>query len=416
METLDLELDIPKPALKVVQTLLDNGFTAYYAGGCVRDWVMGRFHNDDIDIATNATADEIQALFSNTKAVGAAFGVVIVKVSGITFEVATFRQDGSYSDGRYPESYSATSPAEDAKRRDFTINGLFYDLEKKQVIDFVGGLDDIRAHRLRTIGASDDRFEEDRLRILRAFRFAFRFRFSIEKPLSQAIKKYAATLHPSITVERIIVELKKIFKSSHSHLKEATLALFDHSIWSVLFPALIPSSRSEFKKRIHKLNHLPKTVIFPEYLCLVLRPKHHSEVDQIVEQYKLSKQEAATMHGWLAIHEHYRMDPQFSHKIAWVKLMCYPEAVSLVQLFHCELPKKKKRQFEERVKKFLSTHMSHIERCRQKKPLLSGRFLATKGIHPGKEMGRLAKLGEKIAINKNLTSQELVYQLTTEAL
>ena len=413
MQTLKLVLDIPKPAKKVVQTLIDNGFIAYFAGGCVRDWVMGRFHNDDIDIATNATANQIQGLFSNTKAVGAAFGVVIVKVSGITFEVATFRQDGSYSDGRYPESYTVANPQEDAQRRDFTINGLFYDLEKQMVIDHVGGIADIKAHRLRTIGLAKDRFEEDRLRILRAFRFAFRFNFRIEKPLSQAIKQYATSLHPAITVERIIVELKKIFKSSQHNLKQTTLSLYNHSIFSILFPTLTPTSLTQFKKRTRKLNNLPKTVIFPEYLCLILRPTHHTHVNEIVDTYKLSNQEASTMHGWLALNDLYRSDPNMTHKISWVKLFCYPEAVSLIQLFHCELNAQKKFTFEKNVRSFVASHYSHIQRCRKKKPLLSGNFLKSKGIEPGRIMGEIAKAGEKIAINKNINDPEVVYEMVS---
>src|SRR5258707_1500927 len=158
-------------ATKLVRRLRDSGFIAYFAGGCVRDALVGK-PPKDIDIATEADPDDVQRLFNRTVAVGVKFGVVRVLEGGFEFEVATFRSDGVYLDGRRPESVTFSSPDEDAKRRDFTINGMFYDPLADQVVDFVRGKSDLENHLVRAIGNPDERFAEDHLRLLRDVRFA----------------------------------------------------------------------------------------------------------------------------------------------------------------------------------------------------------------------------------------------------
>src|SRR5213076_520648 len=158
-------------ARKVAARLREQGHIAYFAGGCVRDMVRG-LTPKDYDNATDARPETVQALFSHTYAVGAHFGVIIVLEDGFQFEVATFRSDDAYIDGRHPSAVHFSSPQEDAKRRDFTINGMFYDPFAEKVIDFVGGRADIDAKLVRAIGDPAQRFGEDRLRMLRAVRFA----------------------------------------------------------------------------------------------------------------------------------------------------------------------------------------------------------------------------------------------------
>src|SRR5215468_11668695 len=158
-------------ARKVAAHLREAGHIAYFAGGCVRDMVRG-LAPKDYDIATDARPDTVQKLFPRTYAVGAHFGVIIVLEDGFQFEVATFRSDAAYIDGRHPSAVHFSSPEEDAKRRDFTINGMFYDPVAEQVIDLVGGQADIDAKLVRAIGEPAKRFAEDRLRMLRAARFA----------------------------------------------------------------------------------------------------------------------------------------------------------------------------------------------------------------------------------------------------
>src|SRR5258708_25828510 len=151
-------------AKSIVFTLRKAGHQALLAGGCVRDQLMGRQHKD-YDIATSANPTQVQALFPNTESVGASFGVMLVIQDGTAYEVATFRTDGMYRDGRRPESVTFTNAEEDAKRRDFTVNGMFLDLETANVLDYVGGREDLEAKVLRSIGNPALRFEEDKLRI-----------------------------------------------------------------------------------------------------------------------------------------------------------------------------------------------------------------------------------------------------------
>lgn len=196
-------------ATRLVERLRAAGHEAFFAGGCVRDMLLGK-EAHDIDIATSAKPDEVQRLFHRTVAVGAAFGVIVVLEDDFEFQVATFRCDGTYKDGRHPESVSFTTAEGDAKRRDFTVNGLFYDPLEKRVIDYVGGEADLKAGILRCIGDPEERFTEDKLRLIRCVRFGATLGFQIEEKTWKAVCDMA----PKITVvsaERLRDELVKIF-------------------------------------------------------------------------------------------------------------------------------------------------------------------------------------------------------------
>lgn len=196
-------------ATRLVERLRAAGHEAFFAGGCVRDMLLGR-EAHDIDIATSARPEDVQKLFPRTVAVGAAFGVIVVLEADFEFQVATFRSDGAYKDGRHPESVSFTTAEGDAKRRDFTVNGLFYDPIEKQVIDYVGGEADLKEGILRCIGNPEERFSEDKLRLIRCVRFGASLGFQIEEETWKAVCRMA----PQITVvsaERLRDELVKIF-------------------------------------------------------------------------------------------------------------------------------------------------------------------------------------------------------------
>jgi poly(A) polymerase len=198
------------PASEIVAGLQKAGFTAYFAGGCVRDRLLG-VEARDIDVATDARPEQVQRLFPRvTDVTGKSFGVVRVLHGEQTFEVATFRQDGPYKDGRHPESVRFVTPQEDAQRRDFTINGLFYDPIADKLIDYVGGEADLRAKIVRAIGNPADRFAEDQLRLLRAIRFAARLMFTIEPKTWDAIRAGAPSVR-TVKPERIREELNRIF-------------------------------------------------------------------------------------------------------------------------------------------------------------------------------------------------------------
>jgi len=200
-----------KIARVIAQRLREHGHMAYFAGGSVRDMVRD-LPAKDFDIATDATPDVVQKIFPHTFAVGAHFGVVVVVENNTNFEVATFRSDGAYLDHRHPVDVRFSSPEEDAKRRDFTINGMFFDPEKNEVIDFVGGRADIANKIIRAIGDPASRFGEDRLRMLRAVRFATVLDYKIDKATWSALITNSESIN-EISAERIREELVKIFLS-----------------------------------------------------------------------------------------------------------------------------------------------------------------------------------------------------------
>lgn len=205
--------DLRTGADEVASVLREAGYEAYFAGGCVRDWILG-VEPKDYDIVTNATPKQVSKLFRRTVQVGAAFGVVkVLWPRDREYEVATYREDGDYSDGRRPDAVSySQSKVEDVKRRDFTINGLLMDPETDEVLDYVGGRDDLAARRVRAVGDPALRFAEDRLRMLRAVRFAVRLSFSIEDATLAAIRANAEHIK-GVSAERINAELTGIFRS-----------------------------------------------------------------------------------------------------------------------------------------------------------------------------------------------------------
>ena len=199
-------------ALEVSRRLREAGFTALFAGGCVRDQLLG-LEPKDYDVATDATPEQVRALLGHrrTLAVGASFGVITAlgpRGAG-QIDVATFRRDESYTDGRHPDSVAFTSPQEDATRRDFTINGLFYDPVAERVIDYVGGQQDLQRKIVRAIGNPAERFTEDKLRMLRAVRFAATFGFELEKDTLDAMIAMAAEIRV-VSAERIAMEMRRM--------------------------------------------------------------------------------------------------------------------------------------------------------------------------------------------------------------
>jgi poly(A) polymerase len=195
-------------AIKIIRRLRHNGFEALLAGGCVRDMLLGRAAKD-FDVATDARPPQVLKLFRRTLKVGAKFGVVIVLMQDKQVEVATFRTESGYGDGRHPATVGYASAEEDARRRDFTINGMFYDPVKKHVVDYVGGQADLKSRVIRTIGVPAERFGEDFLRMLRAVRFSTQLGFAIEPKTMAAICRGAKNI-TKISGERTAMELEGI--------------------------------------------------------------------------------------------------------------------------------------------------------------------------------------------------------------
>src|SRR5262249_45252751 len=232
-------------AIDVVRKLQQVGFTALWAGGCVGDELMGLSPNG-YDVATDARPEQVQKLFRRSIGIGASFGVIEIigprdQSRGgehLTVEVATFRSDGAYLDGRRPESVTFSSPEEDARRRDFTINGMFFDPVAGQLHDFIGGRADLKAKILRAIGNPAERFTEDKLRVLRAVRIAARFELTIDPDTLAAAQRIA----PQITVvsaERIAEELRKLL--THPNRARGVRLLREFGLVAPVLPELVPT-------------------------------------------------------------------------------------------------------------------------------------------------------------------------------
>lgn len=196
-------------AIDLVRVLQVAGYTAYFAGGCVRDMLLN-IYPKDFDIVTNATPDELEQIFTNTIPVGKKFGVILVVQDGVSFEVATFRSDAGYSDGRRPDAVIFTNAKEDAKRRDFTINGMFYDPIAEKYLDYVGGRKDLKEHLIKFIGDPEQRIEEDHLRLLRAVRFRNQFDFQYDPATYDAVRNHAHLILQRVSKERIRDEFCKM--------------------------------------------------------------------------------------------------------------------------------------------------------------------------------------------------------------
>jgi len=201
-------------ATNIVRRLHEAGFSAFWVGGCVRDFLLNR-EPGDYDITTSALPDQIEKLFERTIAVGRKFGVIVVLEAGRQFQVATFRAESDYRDGRRPEKVTFGDAIADASRRDFTVNGLFYDPLTNKLHDWVGGEADLRAGTIRTIGVPEERFAEDHLRLLRAVRFATQLDFQIEPRTFSAARTIAPKIK-DISAERIREELVKLFRPPHA--------------------------------------------------------------------------------------------------------------------------------------------------------------------------------------------------------
>jgi poly(A) polymerase len=253
-----------RPALQIVRSLQAAGHEAYIAGGAVRDHLLGR-EQSDIDIATSAPPEVCTTLFKRTVAVGESFGVIIVMIGDRNFEVATFRKESGYQDGRHPEEVSFCSAKEDVSRRDFTVNGLFWDTKQNRILDWVGGEADIHSKLIRCIGSAEARFKEDHLRMLRALRFAAQLGFTLEAATQEAIKDLACHIS-LVSMERIRIELEKLLKAE---FRDEGLALMQETglgqaVWARLFKDIPEEWRRKPRKTALEQGTIP--AIVPQHL------------------------------------------------------------------------------------------------------------------------------------------------------
>jgi poly(A) polymerase len=317
-----------KLALEVVQKLRAAGHQAYWAGGCVRDQLLGR-DPKDYDVASSAEPDEIRELFGKrrTLAIGASFGVITVlgpKEAGMV-EVATFRRDATYSDGRHPDAVEFTNAEEDARRRDFTINALFLDPVDNRVIDFVEGQQDIEAQVIRAVGDANQRIDEDKLRMLRAVRFAAVFGFEIEAETLAAVKRHAAEISV-VSAERIAEELRRMIVDANR--AQAVQLLRETGLLSVVLPELTDTID---KQPTDQLLSALENPTFPLALAALLSSLDSQAVRKIANRLKLSNDDTDRA-AWLVYHQ------GTCHKaetMAWHQLqpiLTHPGASDLIAL------------------------------------------------------------------------------------
>lgn len=324
-----------KEARAIVMRLRDAGFVAYLAGGCVRDRVLG-VSAKDYDIATDARPEVVQNLFENTVAVGAKFGVILVVSGGDEFEVATFRADAHYLDGRRPSSVRFGTIEDDASRRDFTINGMFFDPLAGEVIDYVGGQDDLRQGRIRAIGSPRQRFAEDKLRMLRAVRFAAVFGFTIDAETSAAIREMATQI-TIVSPERIAMEMRRVL--TEPGRVQGVRLLVGLGLAAAVLPEIVPqddAGRAGLERTLDVLGRLAEPT-FPLALAALLAEHGPASVVAVGVRWKLANRETDEA-AWLV---KYHGALRGATAAPWSKiqpLLAHEWAASLVALHEVSWP------------------------------------------------------------------------------
>jgi poly(A) polymerase len=369
-------------AIEIIGRLQEHGFRALLAGGCVRDMLLGR-PAKDYDVATDARPADVIRLFRRTLQVGAKFGVVIVLLQSEQVEVATFRSEAGYEDGRHPTEVRFTSAAEDASRRDFTINGMFYDPLQGQVIDYVQGQADLQRRIIQTIGTPEERFGEDYLRMLRAVRFSTQLGFAIEPETYAAVGRNAAKI-VRISGERIAVELEGIL--IHPNRAVGAAMLIETGLAQAIFPGL---GGEGAEQTVAVLGWLRKKVDFPLALAAFFSGFPSSFAVEGCESLKLSRKQDQQIEFLLA-HRGCLLDSKMS-LASLKKLLAGPYFWDLYEL-------ERAMQKAAGQKESLSSLGRLRRRIRdlgdidvKPKPLLNGHDLMRLGAVPGPDLGQLTE-------------------------
>lgn len=396
---IDRPIIIPEAVKSVIQKLNQKGYVAYLVGGCVRDHLLDR-KPKDFDVVTNATPDQIMEIYPDAITVGKAFGVIQVG----TVEVATFRKDGDYKDGRHPESVQFSNPEEDAKRRDFTVNGLFLDTKTQKVLDYVGGFDDLKARKIRAIGMATQRFQEDALRLLRAVRFAANLGFEIEAETSRAIKNRSKLIR-RISGERIRVELEKIWEGPSPHT--AIRSLKEAELTDSLFPEIEAQHWDGIFALFDKIKTLPSPrSSLLSWAALGRDQKGTSQViaGSLMSRFKLSHDQFEKL-AWI-LEERAKFKEVFLMREAtlqrWVSHAYFEDALS----FHwCEVMASDGNQI------YYEFCLSRLEEYRKqgdawKDKLLDGKDLIQLGLKPGPQFTEILRSVEDLVLEKKIHTKE----------
>jgi poly(A) polymerase len=418
-------------AMELVRRLQEAGFEAFWVGGCVRDFLLGR-DPQDYDIATNATPEQTEKLFARTVPVGRQFGVVLVVEEGHHFQIATFRAESDYKDGRRPETVRFSHAREDAIRRDFTVNGLFYDPIASQLHDWVGGEQDLRAKLIRTIGSPEERFSEDHLRLLRAIRFAAQLGFEIESNTFAAVQRHAEKIR-QVSAERIREELVKLFTPPHA--ARGLSLLHESGLMPHVLPELVPTLTCEQSPDYHPegsvfnhirlmLEHLPnplpsESLPWTAILHDIAKPQTASRGDdglihfyghekvgallaeQILERLKFPRRQIDEISAAVRHHMQFKDAPKM--RKATLRRMLMRDTFPLELELHRLDCLGSHRRLD--IHEFLREQRDHLnDQPHLHPPLLNGHDLLALGARPGPEIGLLLH---------ELRDQQLAEEITT---
>ena len=386
-----------KAAGGIVAKLRRNGYEAYYAGGWPRDFLLGRKAND-IDIASGAPPDAVLRLFPNSKAFGAAFGVVQVRRYGHEFEVTTFRSDYNYQDGRHPDRVVFSTAKEDAIRRDFTINGLFYDPVEDRMIDFVGGMEDIRQKIIRAIGDAAARFTEDKLRMLRAVRFACALNFTIDPETWSAVKRFAPDIL-IVSQERIHDELREILTGPDPG-RGLDLLLKSGLLEQILPESVLPKNEHRFLEMRNAVAYMRKPSFPLSMSALLYQAGNSGDIERICRRLKMSRDEMARIVDLLSTKE-LLDEPEAISKSVKTRLAGKPHISEHLEFCRVLLKARgQKTGLYLRWRKELGS----LRRTSLPPPLIDGNDLIALGCKPGPFFKKILREIEDLQYDGLLTS------------
>ncbi len=383
-----MKMNAFEAACALIRTLRNKGFIGLFAGGWVRDFIMERA-SSDIDIVTDANPEQLQAIFPHTLPIGIAFGIIMVKLHGHTFEVATFRKDREYVDGRRPIGIDKADAYEDAQRRDFTINGLYYDPIEERIIDYVDGQKDLFARVVKAIGDPNQRFFEDRLRMIRAVRFACRFDFAIEETTFCAIQRHAHSLFPAVAIERVWHEIEKM--AEDGSLFKAFSLMHTLGILEVIFPGILHENLATLGPRLETLCQIVPCAallvpFFPGYDATAWR--------HFAEKWKRPNKEKKLIELTAKM-----LEPRTKSRFEWVQFFAAEEAPLIEPLLLVMNP-------QEGLLKIKKELTAHIQRYAQKAHLVVAADIIDR--FPQNQLGKWLMLAQQISIEKNLHTKEEV--------
>lgn len=409
-------------AEKICSRLRKKGFEAFIVGGAVRDYLLGK-ECKDIDIATSACPADVEKIFKRTIGVGKQFGVMIVLSGDYSFEVATFRKDIGYTDGRRPDKVEFSNAREDVLRRDFTINGLFWHPEKNEIIDYVNGQEDLRNKLIRCIGDPVKRFSEDRLRILRALRFSANLNFEIEKKTLETIKSCQFNLD-QISNERIRVEFEKIITRKNAEkglrlLNKCNLISYTYcpefdykkSFADQLFPALfIKGDTINISTALAALYLF--SGIFIDNNALLLKAgnfiKHLKILDRYFHKMTFSNKvikSALTIMEF--VHKLFHNAPPSRPLLRKIAGSPYLKDISLI----LHALQRKAPLSEKYLKMLETTENTYLEEDILPPPLINGADLKKTGLQPGPLFSKIIEQSYYIQLDQNIKSKELLIDI-----